>query len=110
MSTSYYGLRMPITSIHVEVRGGHTHVGVWVNHAKSGTLVFQNEEWADARELFRSDRCLVHTHWGGDAVGSVVLEQCSGLQDEQQLMNEYGELTTVGELRLPRHAPGDKTP
>ena len=55
MSTDYYGFRKPITSIRVEVMGGRTHVGVWVNHSKSGTLVFRNEEWKEAIWLFANE-------------------------------------------------------
>ena len=54
MSTDYYGFRKPITSIRAEVMGGHIHVGIWVNHAKSGTLIFRNEEWEEAKFYNRS--------------------------------------------------------
>ena len=51
-----YDVREPFTSFRAEMMGGHTHVGFWVNHAKSGTLVFRNEEWEEAKEIFRKEQ------------------------------------------------------
>lgn len=39
MSTEYFAFKKPITSLKIETLGGHTHIGVFVNHAKSGNLV-----------------------------------------------------------------------
>lgn len=35
---------------YYEIRGGHTHVRVFMNGAKCGTLCFQNEEFTQVRE------------------------------------------------------------
>ncbi len=34
-------------SVRAEELGGHTHVGIWVNGGKEGTLIFRNEEWPE---------------------------------------------------------------
>lgn len=99
MSTSYYGMKDPITSIRPEEMGGHTHIGVWVNHAKAGTLVFRNEEWIAGKWIFVGEVCVLRTHHGPENVGLVIDQQIPHLDDERQLMSEYGELTTVGEIR-----------
>ena len=102
MSTSYYTLKEPVTSIRPEVKGGHTHVGIWINHGKAGTLVFRNEEWGKGIWLFFNDDvgdAPIHQHWGGDKEGLVVNEYTLNLKDEQQMISENGELTTVREIR-----------
>lgn len=100
MSTDYYRLKEPITSIQAEILGGHTHVGIWVNHAKSGTLVFRNEEWKEAIWLFRDGESLppMHSHWGGVEAGTIVTSR-ETLPDEQQLLSEYGELLSVKDIK-----------
>ena len=55
MSTDYYRFRAPITSVRGEVRGGHTHVGIWINHAKAGDIIVRNEEWQPFLEAIRCD-------------------------------------------------------
>ena len=102
MSTSYYALKKPITSIRPEVMGGHTHVGVWVNHAKSGILVFRNEEWTKAIWLFVEKNISeppMRALWGGTKDGYIVEETDASSPAEQQMISEYGELTTVGQIR-----------
>ena len=102
MSTEYYALKKPITSIRPEIMGGHTHVGIWVNHAKSGTLVFRNEEWKDAIWLFVEKNVSeppMRILWGGIKDGCIVKETNTSSQTEQQMVSELGELTTVGQIR-----------
>ena len=101
MSTNFYALKKPITSIRPEIMGGHTHVGIWVNHAKSGILVFRNDEWKDAIWLFvEQDVALppMRTYCGGKKEGCIVKE-IDTLPSEQQMISEYGELTTVKQIR-----------
>ena len=102
MSTLYYKLRKPITSIKPTVLGEHTRVGIWANHAKTGELVFRNEEWKDAIWLFveyegDDSKVPMRTHWGGDKGTVVTIHE--NLPDEQQLISEYGELLTVLEIK-----------
>ena len=99
MSTDYHGFRKPVTSIRPEVLGGHTHVGVWVNHAKAGMLIFRNEEWEEAIWLFvDEDKSLMHTFFGGIEKGTVVVADVPELQPEQILISEYGEIITVADV------------
>ena len=100
MSTEYYALKKPITSIKPEVMGGHTHVGIWVNHAKSGTLVFRNDEWVAAKRLFVDvSKSAMRSFWGGTEKGCIVEETDTSSSAEQQMVSEYGELETVGQIR-----------
>ena len=100
MSTDYYGFRKPITSIRAEVMGGHTHVGIWVNHAKSGTLVFRNEEWKEAIWLFVNEgETVMRTYYGGKGVGTVVVEDIEGQESDRLLVSERGEIVSVAEVR-----------
>ena len=102
MSAEYYALKKPITSIRPEIMGGHTHVGIWVNHAKSGTLVFRNEEWKDAIWLFFEKYVSdppMRTFWGGTKDGCIVKETNTASPTEQQMVSEFGELMTVGQIR-----------
>lgn len=102
MSTSYYPLRAPVTSLRPEIAGGHTHVGVWVNHAKAGTLVVRNEEWRELLGALRDENVpedmILRTIWGGSDIGTVV-EDVPSLPGEQQVVSEYGELLKVEQVR-----------
>ena len=40
------------------------------------------------------------THWGGLGVGTVVEELIEGLDPDEVLISEYGERSTVAEIRL----------
>uniref|UniRef100_A0A6M3L7H7 Uncharacterized protein n=1 Tax=viral metagenome TaxID=1070528 RepID=A0A6M3L7H7_9ZZZZ len=99
MSTSFYRLRPPITSVRPEVLGGHTHVGIWVNHAKSGSLVVRNEEWDQLLDSLTSKECVIHTSYGGTGVGVNVNDLCPENAGDVQVVSEYRQLFTVGEVR-----------
>jgi len=99
VSTEYYRLAKPITSIRTETRGGHTHLSLWLNHAKSGTLVLRNDELSDFLDLLcGDDRCLL-THYGGKGVGVVVTEGPCTADDREQVVDEYGKLSTALDVR-----------
>jgi hypothetical protein len=97
VSTSYYLPRAPITSLRADVGGGHTHLGVWVHHAKSGTLVLRNEEMTLFLEMLEG-REVMHVHFGGVGVG-VIITGGEDLDPDQVLISEYSELTTVEDVR-----------
>ena len=100
MSTDYYALKKPITSIRPEILGGHTHVGIWVNHAKSGTLIFHNDEWKDAIWLFvEREVSPIRAFWGDTEKGCIVRETDTKSPAEQQMVSESGELVTIGQIR-----------
>lgn len=44
MTTLSYKGKAPVTSVRAELRGGHFHVGIWVNHAKAGDLCLLESE------------------------------------------------------------------
>ena len=97
MSTAYYGFAEPVTSIRPEVLGGHTHLGIWVNHAKAGTIVLRNEEARVFISLFRGPE-IMHSHWGGSEKGSIVTGGESE-EGDRLLVSEYGEILTVDDVR-----------
>lgn len=104
MSTSYYRLKPPITSVRAEVSDGHTHLGIWINHAKSGTLVVRNEELQDLLRVLTDDgSAVVKTRFGGSVLGKLLepldREWTNQAADYTTLVSECGELTTLGELR-----------
>jgi hypothetical protein len=103
MSTSYYHLKHPITSLRVEMRGEHAHLTIWTNGKNNGTLVLGRDELPDILHMFARDAgdggCPMRTHWGGAEVGAVVTENTPGLADDMQIISEYGELLTVGRVR-----------
>lgn len=77
-------------------------MGIWINHAKAGTLVVRNEEWPEllnaltAKDAARNT--VLRTLWGGQDVGAIV-DDIPALADEQQVVSEYGELMTVRQVR-----------
>lgn len=100
MSTSYYLLRRPITSVQPKVLGGHTHVGVWINHAWCGELVLRPDEWLVLLDsLTDHDSVVLRTSYGGNDAGIIVKELRSGLDDSVHIVSEYLDLCTVGEIR-----------
>ena len=98
MSISYYELELPITNIHVDKFNGHAHVGIWVNHKKAGTLIMEPKEWDKMSDLFQSNYKVAYTYWGGENLGMMLFVYREGFEDEQ-IINEYGEITTLRQLR-----------
>ena len=93
MSTEFYALRPPVTCIRMEELGGHTHIGVWINHGKAGTLVVRNEEAKQTAYLMFNHDVAVALRTGDG------LQTFFTLGDDQILMSEYGEVITWKELR-----------
>ena len=96
MSTSFHLLRPPFTSVRQTRLGGHTTLGIWVNHAKAGDIVLRNEEVAEVLHAISSQseddhHCAVHR---GNAL---TINQ--HIEPDTCLISEYGELTTLAELR-----------
>ena len=104
MSTSYYYLSDPVTSVRIVPRGKYVLLNIWVNHGAAGSLTLLEEE---AERLLRSlsdshagdDTCPMRTHFGGNQVGTVVTENVSDLDPGLVLISEYGEPLTVAEIR-----------
>ena len=97
MSTDYYRFRAPITSVRGEVRGGHTHVGIWINHAKAGEIVVRNEEYPELLRAIKGDIVVAHAHYGGDGVGPLIAARFP-IEDGEWLICEYGKLHQWREL------------
>lgn len=95
MSTTYYRLAPPITSVRAETTPAHTHLTIWCNHANVGTLVLRNEEVTPFL-LLLCERGQAATEVK-DALslnlGTVGQPGCL------QLISEYGEVTTLDTLR-----------
>lgn len=96
-----YRPKLPITSVRAEVFGVHTHVGVWINHAKSGTLVVRNEELKGLLHILFNVEGEQKTFVERDAYmlevvcGSMVREVP---KDDDQVLTEDNEIQTIGEI------------
>lgn len=103
MSTSYYYIQEPITSLRLEEGPGHDRLTVWQSGANAGTLVLTKGSARTIISLFaehaEDDRCPMRTHFGGVEVGCVVTENVRGLDPSLILISEYGELFTVAQIR-----------
>ena len=100
MSTSYYRIKKPFTSLRTEdIPGaGYTDIGIWVNHAKAGVIVVRNEEVADVLMAFR--RSVSAVAQSGIEGGHTVLDyDDDDVEDDTPLISDCGELTTVVELK-----------
>ena len=102
MGTSFHLLRPPFTSVRTTVGAGHTTLSIWVNHAKTGDIVLRNEEVPEvllALSLRDGDdfRCAAHANSNGLRVNIT-------LDPSTCLVSDYGEITTLAELRRESHA------
>lgn len=106
MSTSYYRLAEPFTSLRLEEWPGHDRLTVFESHANCGTLTMSRGHGRLVAMRFASrdgddSSCPMRTHWGGADVGAVVdvNESGRGLADDITLISEYGDVLTVGEVK-----------
>lgn len=105
MSTSYYRLREPFTSLRLEKGPTHDRLTVWEEHANAGTLTVRGGWGKHVALLFAlqegDEQCPVRTHWGGVDRGAVVTfrDRDKDLPDEIVLVSEYGDVVTVGYVR-----------
>lgn len=102
MSTSYYRLREPFTSIRIEVGNGHDRVTLWTRHGNAGTLTVDRGDGKRIALILvkygGDNECPMRTHWGGTS-GSVVTENQNNLPNEMTLVSEYGEVLSVADVR-----------
>lgn len=95
--TEYYRLKKPFTSIRAVVGGGHTELSLWVNCAKTGIITLRNEEVKDVILALARVKCAVSCT--GIGAGKMQLNyEDDDVELETQLINEYGELTTLAEV------------
>ena len=102
MSTSYYKLKPPLTSIRREDKGEHTHITLWADHKNIGTLTVGIDNAVDFMLMFArggTGNEAMHARWAGYDTGIVVTEREANLTDDLMLVNAYGETATVGDLR-----------
>lgn len=105
MSTSYYRLQQPFTSIRLEESiGPHDKVTVWENGANCGTLVLTRGFGRRVVRLFSEteyddSRCPLRTHFGGSATGTMVTVNDRDLPDSATVIDEYGRPFKVFEVK-----------
>ena len=105
MSTSYYRLRAPITSLRVEEKDlTHIRIRIWISHEFSGELVLADHAEVSSIILMFAlyeddDKCPLRAHWGGKDRGAIVTVNDDTLADSECVISEYGELLTVGEVK-----------
>jgi len=102
MSTDYYWLRDPFTSIRLEEGEVHDRVTLWEGGANCGTLTLRAGHGRVVCRMFADTddaNAPIHTHFGGADVGCVVTESASALDEPYILVSEYGQPLTVGEIR-----------
>lgn len=94
MSTRYYALQEPITSLRVKDIGGHKEISIWINRALSGRLTVRNEELPSVlSNVFSSEEEMFHSNSGWGYYAHQYFD------DNAQLISEYGELFTVAEIK-----------
>uniref|UniRef100_A0A6M3L3G4 Uncharacterized protein n=1 Tax=viral metagenome TaxID=1070528 RepID=A0A6M3L3G4_9ZZZZ len=100
MSTSYYSLREPFTSIRIESNSQHDKITFWSRHGNAGTLTVDKGDAKLIAIMISDNENLqpIHSHYGGEK-GTIITENISGLLPEQVLISEYGEALTVAQIR-----------
>jgi len=102
MSTSYYRLMEPFTSLRLEEGAGHDRLTVFEGHANCGTLTLSKGVGRRLAQCFIDDEeniCPLRTHWGGTARGAVVTVNDASLPDDATVISEYGDVLTVKEVK-----------
>lgn len=97
MSTDYFKLKEPITKITIRNCEPHIKVDLFINHQLSGTLVINPDDLSDIIRLFKSKYLVAHT-WSKGTEGIAITYYISSLDPCIQIINDYGELMTLGEL------------
>lgn len=103
MSTSYYHLSAPITSIRLEEGHSHDRVTIFETHANTGTLTFSKGIGRTVVSFFADEVddniCPIRTHFGGKGRGCIVTIQDQHLHDDMMLVSEYGQPFTVKQIK-----------
>lgn len=103
MSTSYYRLTEPFTSIKMEEGPGHDRVKLWEHGALAGELVLTKGWGKRVCLLFalheEDNECPLRTHWGGQDRGAVVTVNDKAMPNEACVISEYGEPLTVQQVK-----------
>jgi len=99
MSTSYYRLRSPVTSVQLDEGPGHDRLRVYVNGVYVGELTLALGEGCEVARLLAESDPTMHVSYGGDARGCVVQELRANLHDWDTLIDESGKVATVRDVR-----------
>ena len=100
MSTSYYGLREPITHLRIDDSNqAHTKLSIWIALRHAGTLTVPTPELKYFLFLLfdKDKRPPLRTR--GGAHGAIVTVHDGDMPDEALAISEYGELLTVGQVK-----------
>ena len=104
MSTAYYRLRDPITSLALKEGPAHDRLRIW-EHGLAGELVLSSGVGRTvARMFFSTDaddaHCAIHTYYGGAERGCVVTVNDLTLLDSAVVLDgDTDEVLTVGEVK-----------
>ena len=105
MSTAYYRLREPITSVQLDEGPGHDRLRIWQDHGFAGELVLTAGAGREvARMFFETNaddaHCAIHAYYGGDERGCVVTVNDPTLPESAVVLDgDTDEVLTVGEVR-----------
>ena len=102
MSTSYYRLKSPVTSIRVDFAENPRcrRISIWINGERSGALIVKAAELQPLLQLFvNTDVQVLHTYSGGSEIGVVVTVNAIVISDDDYVISEYGELFTVRQVK-----------
>ena len=105
MSTAYYRLRAPITSLRLEEGPGHDRLHIWEHHALAGELVLSLGSGREvARFFFETNaddvHCAIHAYAGGPSEGMIVTVNDLTLRDSAVVLDgDTDEVLTVGEVK-----------
>lgn len=98
MSTSYYALKEPITSLVVKTERNHDKINVFVNHQCTGTLAVDKGQASDILSLLVSSRKVLHVWYGGPGQGQKVQIYDKAASNDTCVISDSFEITTVGEV------------
>ena len=105
MSTAYYRLREPITSLQLEEGPGHDRLRIWERHGLAGELVVSAGSGREiARMFFLTEaddmHCAIHAYYGGAARGCVVTVNDFTMLDSALVLNgDTNKVLTVGGVK-----------
>ena len=92
MSTRFYLLREPVTELQLKKKDGRTRVDIWLRGQKAGSLMVSELDLTDLILTFKGKEAALR-------VGKKIFPEVpQGIPPTTQLISEYGELTTLGEL------------
>ena len=99
MSTRYYALRPPVTSVRVEEAGGHASLSIWVSHGGAGKLVLAKQDLKPFLKgvLANEDDVVMHVTCGGEH--ALLCRMLHYARPEDLVISEYGELMTVRDVQ-----------